>query len=331
MAVHWACLGEFWNSRPASNSQWRCDLGIDSAFMRICIIFNPAARGEKARRFKQYLDQIGPACVLKPTTAPGAGRFLAAEAVKEGYDTIVAAGGDGTLNEVVNGIVDAPDGLSRARLGVLPLGTVNVFAREIRLPIDLKRSWALLHKSREIQIDVPQAEFVNERGAKERRCFLQLAGAGWDARALDLVDWEWKKKIGVGAYFMAGLQALNHPQTDITISNGSKSATGEFVMIGNGRLYGGSFPIMHQADYQDRILDAVVFDKVNWSKLPAYLYHFLSGGLFKEGVTEYLQGKEFTLTSKDPALLQLEGDLVGRLPARISLLPQQLRVLAPTG
>ena len=76
--------------------------------MRICIIFNPAARGEKARRFKQYLDQIGPACVLKPTTAPGAGRFLAAEAVKEGYDTIVAADGDGTLNEVVNGIVDAP-------------------------------------------------------------------------------------------------------------------------------------------------------------------------------------------------------------------------------
>ena len=70
-------------------------------------------------------------CALKATTAPGDARRLAAEAVADGFELIVAAGGDGTVNEVLNGLGDAPDGFARARLGVLPLGTVNVFAREI--------------------------------------------------------------------------------------------------------------------------------------------------------------------------------------------------------
>jgi hypothetical protein len=97
----------------------------------ICVIFNPAARGNKARHFRRQLDAIGSQCALKATAAPGDARRLAAEAVDDGFDLIVAAGGDGTVNEVLNGIGDAPDGFARARLGVLPLGTVNVFAREL--------------------------------------------------------------------------------------------------------------------------------------------------------------------------------------------------------
>src|SRR5690242_17817331 len=98
--------------------------------MRICVIFNPAARGEKSARFREHLGTLSAECVLKPTYAPGAGRALAAEAVREGFELIVAAGGDGTVNEVLNGLGDEPEGFARACLGVLPLGTVNVFARE---------------------------------------------------------------------------------------------------------------------------------------------------------------------------------------------------------
>src|ERR1035438_2529635 len=89
--------------------------------VRTCVIFNPAARGGKARRFRRHLDDIGAESTLKHTAAVGDARRLAAEAVSEGFDAIVAAGGDGTLNEVVNGIGDVPDGFERARLGVLPL------------------------------------------------------------------------------------------------------------------------------------------------------------------------------------------------------------------
>ena len=108
------------------------------------MIFNPAARGEKARRFRRQLDVVGVDCAFKATTAPGDARRLAAEAVRDGFDLIAAAGGDGTVNEVLNGIGDAPDGFARARLGVLPLGTVNVFARELKIPLRIERAWEVL-------------------------------------------------------------------------------------------------------------------------------------------------------------------------------------------
>ena len=93
--------------------------------MRTCVIFNPAARGDKARRLRRYLDDLRAQATLKLTAAAGDARRLAAEAVSEGFEVIVAAGGDGTLNEVVNGMGDAPEGFERARLGLLPLGTVK--------------------------------------------------------------------------------------------------------------------------------------------------------------------------------------------------------------
>ena len=86
------------------------------------MIFNPAARGEKARHFRHQLDSIGPQCALKATTAPDDARRLAAEAVADGFELIVAAGGDGTVNEVLNGLGDAPDGFARARLGNVAAG-----------------------------------------------------------------------------------------------------------------------------------------------------------------------------------------------------------------
>ena len=94
-----------------------------------CVIFNPSARGEKATRFHKYLAQLGN-CQFKPTTGAGAARALAAAAVGEGFETIIAAGGDGTLNEVLNGMGDVPGGFERTRLAVIPLGTTNVFALE---------------------------------------------------------------------------------------------------------------------------------------------------------------------------------------------------------
>src|SRR5712692_8120716 len=102
--------------------------------MMTCVVFNPAARGEKARRCRDQLAALSTECALNPTYAPGGGRALAAEAVREGFEIIVAAGGDGTVNEVLNGIGDESDGFARARLGVLPLGTINVFALELKLP-----------------------------------------------------------------------------------------------------------------------------------------------------------------------------------------------------
>src|SRR5689334_9596852 len=145
--------------------------------------------------------------MLKATTAVGDARKLAAEGVREGFEIVVAAGGDGTLNEVLNGLCDAPNGLEQARLGVLPLGTVNVFARELGLPTALEAAWEIILRGRETRIDLPSVEYV-AKGKNEHRYFAQLAGAGLDARAVGLVNWRAKKLVGPLAYVLAGCHAL---------------------------------------------------------------------------------------------------------------------------
>ena len=116
--------------------------------LSIALIFNPAARGEKARRFRESLGQLRDECTLLETTAPDSATALAAQAVRDGYETVVATGGDGTVNEVVNGLASVPGGLGQARLGILPLGTMNVFARELGISLTAKRAWETIRPSR---------------------------------------------------------------------------------------------------------------------------------------------------------------------------------------
>src|SRR6266705_299399 len=109
---------------------------------------------------------------MKLTAAIGDARRLATEAVREGFEVIVAAGGDGTLNEVLNGIGDVPGGFEQTRLGVLPLGTVNVFARELRIPRKLEPAWQIILHEREELIDLPWVEHGLD-GVSQRRWFAQ--------------------------------------------------------------------------------------------------------------------------------------------------------------
>lgn len=296
--------------------------------MRTCVIFNPAARGEKARRFRRRLDAIGRESTLKQTAAAGDARRLAAEAVAEGFETIVAAGGDGTLNEVLNGIGDAPDGFVRARLGVLPLGTVNVFARELALPTRLDAAWAAIRQGREACIDLPVVEFRAD-GTSQRRWFAQLAGAGLDARAIELVHWPLKKKIGPLAYVVAGLKALMGAQSKITAAGGGRSATGELVLIGNGRLYGGSYRVFPQADLRDGLLEVCVFPRVNWLTLARCGPTLLLQNRLPASAVETFQAESITLSSPSSTPLEADGELIGHLPAVFSLDRSRLRVIVP--
>lgn len=296
--------------------------------MRTCVIFNPTAKGDKARSFRKHLDDIGADAALKMTTHAGAARELAKQAVEEGFETIVAAGGDGTLNEVVNGIGDAPEGYARARFAALPLGTVNVFALELGIPFSLKSAWELARDGKERLIDLPEATFrLKEREVSRK--FLQFAGIGWDARAVELVSWELKKRIGRFAYVWAGLGALQPRKTRVRIQNESSADEGDFVLVGNGRFYAGKYPFLYRAQLDDGLLDVTVFPKFNWGAMPGTITNFVLGRYFRPGCQSYSQGKEMTATCDEVTPLQLDGELVGHLPARISLLPKTLRVVAP--
>ncbi len=290
------------------------------------MIFNPTARGEKAKAFRERLATLGAGVTLKPTYAPGSARTLAAEAVQSGFETIVAAGGDGTVNEVLNGIADAPGGLERTRLGVLPLGTINVFARELLLPRNLADAWRVVERGGERRIDLPEARLGTAGG---RRCFAQLGGVGLDSRAIELVNWEHKKRFGSLAYFLAGLEAVTEPQPRIVVETADTRCEGELVLIGNGGRYGGDFDIFPGASLEDGRLHAAVFPKVNIPALARFGWGWLTDRIHAATGCRLLQAESLRVSAERDLAVELDGDNVGRLPATFGLRRAALRVLAP--
>jgi len=296
--------------------------------VRTCVIFNPTARGNKAKRFRRHLDELGAHCTLKLTATAGDARRLAAEAIGEGFEVVVAAGGDGTLNEVLNGMGDAPEGFDRARLGILPLGTVNVFARELLIPTKLERAWEIIGRGRETRIDLPCVDY-RHNGTPQRRYFAQLAGAGLDARAIELVKWQVKKLVGPLAYVLAGLHAILGPPATITTTSAGQSATGGLVLVGNGRLYGGQFTLFPRANLRDGLLDVCVLPRVNWLTLARCGPQLLLRGTLPASVTHLFQAESLTLAGAASTPLEVDGELIGQLPATFSLQRSRLRVIVP--
>lgn len=296
--------------------------------MRTCIIFNPVARGDRARRFREKLAAVAAKAELRPTTCAGAARQLAASAVADGFEIIVAAGGDGTVNEVLNGIADAPDGLERARFAVLPLGTVNVFARELRIPADVDAAWAVILAAAETRIDLPQAEFRASTGP-QRRYFAQMAGAGWDSLAVDRINWQLKKKLGGAAYVIAALQVLAKRLPQITVSDGVITTAGKLVLLGNGALYGGNYRVFPLADLRDGLLEITIFPQLGLVSIARALYGLGFNALYTTGGAKHLRSRSVTVTSDTRVPFHVEGENIGWLPAEFSIRETALRVIVP--
>jgi diacylglycerol kinase family enzyme len=227
---------------------------------------------------------------------------------------------------VVNGLGDAPDGFARARLGVLPLGTVNVFARELGIPLRAERAWDVLQRGRETRIDLPRVEF-SANGVRQQRYFVQLAGAGWDARAIELVDWSHKKKVGPLAYVVAGLKALYEPKPKITARAAGQNLTGELVLVGSGRFYGGPFDVFPQADPRDGLLDVCVFPHVNWLTLLRCAPGLLGRRKLPERLVRRFRAQSFDLAGETATAFELDGEWIGHLPAVFSVERERVRVV----
>ena len=240
----------------------------------------------------------------------------------------MAAGGDGTVNETLNGLGDVPGGFARARFGVLPLGTINVFARELKIPLKVERAWEVLQRGHEAKIDLPWAEF-SAGGVPKKHYFAQLAGGGLDARAIELVGWTLKKNFGPLAYVLAGLQALGEPKARITAQVNGHQVEGELILIGNGRLYGGTFAIFPGAQLDNQRLELCAVPRMDWSTLLYCAPGLLLRGRLPESAVRRLQGARLTLSSPTPAAFQLDGEWIGQLPVSFEVAPQALRVAVP--
>jgi diacylglycerol kinase (ATP) len=281
------------------------------------VILNPAARGTRASRLRSQVESITRGAILCATSRSGEAEVLARHAAAEGFEKIVAAGGDGTINEIVNGIAGTD-----VALGLLPLGTMNVFATELGLPAnDLPRCWEIIQENRIRPVDLPSANHKH---------FVQLAGVGLDAQAVKETSRAFKRSFGPLSYMISAAQIASRPPPRLQIeSEDAKTEEGSFVLVGNGRLYGGRFPFFKQAVIDDGLLDVIVFKRLNYVEIIRYLQNVIFTPQISSPEVEYFQTKRLQVSSEDTVPVEIDGELIGNCPVEFRIRAGGLHVLAP--
>jgi diacylglycerol kinase (ATP) len=281
------------------------------------VILNPIAGSEQAKRWQERIESIAPGCLLRTTSRSGEAETLARHAAAEGFEKIVAAGGDGTVNEVVNGIAG-----SSAALGLLPIGTVNVFAMELGLPAhDLQRCWEIIQGDNARLVDLPSANGKH---------FVQLAGVGLDAQVVKETSLAFKRSFGPLSYLISAAQiAARQPPRLFIESENASVDEGSFVLVGNGRLYGGPFPFFKHAIIDDGLFDVVAFRRLGYLEIIKYLQDVVFSSDIRVPEIEYFQTRHLRITSDRDVPVELDGELVGNCPVEFQVHEKALRVLAP--
>jgi diacylglycerol kinase (ATP) len=281
------------------------------------VILNPAANSERARRWRTRVELLARDCEVCATSQAGEAETIARHAASEGFTKIVAAGGDGTINEVVNGLAG-----SSATLGLLPMGTVNVFATELGLPAhNLETCWDVIQGNNIRLVDLPSAN---------GKYFVQLAGVGLDAQVVKETSATLKRNFGPLSYLISAAQvaARKPPRLFIESDKGSKME-GSFVLVGNGRRYGGPFPFFKHAVIDDGLLDVVAFKQLGYFEIIKYLQDVFFSTDIRLPEVEYFQTAHLRVTSDEEVPVELDGELVGNCPVEFEVKEKTLRVLAP--
>lgn len=293
---------------------------------RLLVIYNPTAgAGQLGRRkrarleaYLELLEDSGCAVEFRPTTKRGDAEAFAAEGVAEKYDAVVAAGGDGTIGEVANGLP-----LQSAPLGIFPLGTANVLAMEIGLPLDPPSVMrAVLHG--------PQAMiwpgFVNDR------LFTIMAGVGFDAHVVAHLPPQMKRWLGKGAYVVESLRQLlayKVPRYRLNIDGADYDCAS--AVIAKGHFYGGRFICAPNARLDDPAFEVCLFKAGGRIGAARATVALTLGLLHKLPEIELVRGREVTITGPAGEPVQADGDIAARLPAQVRIGARAIPLIVPKG
>jgi diacylglycerol kinase family enzyme len=241
--------------------------------------------------------------------------------VRKGADLIVAAGGDGTINEVANGIVhdDVP-------LAVLPAGTANVLAMELKLGTHMKRAAEMLETLEPQRISVGRLQ--NEQ---EERYFVLMAGAGLDALIVYSIDAKLKAKIGKAAYWIGGLGHLGKPLPEFDVGVNGRALRCSFALASRVRNYGGDLYIARGASLFSDHFELILFEGAHSLPYMKYLVGVLTNRLPSMSGVSVLRTQSVHLEcAADPRIyIQVDGEFAGRLPATLEIVPRALTLLVP--
>lgn len=291
--------------------------------LRARLILNPyAGHAEDVRAIHSAITELrtrGWEIDVTLTARPGHGTDLARDAARHGYGVVIAAGGDGTVNEVVNGIAHTPTALA-----VLPVGTGNVWCRELRLPLRPRDAAIALSHGHLLHLDL---------GLAGERYFLLMAGVGFDAAVTRLVDVTLKRRLGMLAYVVQALRVARQvrgTRARITL-DGWRTIKGRVLMvvIGNSRLYGGVLEITHHANLTDGLLDVAVIKGQDVRAAPLHLLSIVLRRYNLNPDMAYYRAREVRVESAVPLDVQVDGDAIGTTPMSFRVAPRALRALVP--
>ena len=268
------------------------------------------------------LGEAGHNVVLAPTTGPRTAGGIARSQIEQGADLIVVAGGDGTINETLEGMVGAG-----VPLAVLPGGTANVLATEMKLGRDPVRAARGLHEWAETP--VAAGRLVLTGG--EVRHFLLMAGIGLDAHIVYHVHGGLKAKTGKFAYWVAGWSLLGRRLSQFEVETGGVRHVCSFALFSRVRNYGGDFEIARRVSLRDECFEAVLFEGATSF---GYVRYFAGMALKRlegmRGVTVLrLCEAEVRAAGEAGVHVQIDGEYAGRLPARLSIVPGAVKLLLP--
>ncbi|HEX8178549.1 MAG TPA: diacylglycerol kinase family protein [Pyrinomonadaceae bacterium] len=283
---------------------------------------NQSRRAAAVARFCALLRERGVAVEVLHTTAPGDATRLAAEAARGGAREIIASGGDGTVNEVLQALVETD-----VRLGVWPSGTANVLARELGLPFDLPGICDVIARGATRRIYLGCA---TEERTSVRRYFCLMAGVGLDASVVAGVRPRLKRRVGKGAFWVSGLSHLAYWRPvpfNVEVDGETYAAT--FAAIGKTAHYGGELAVTPRAHLECPEFEICLVS--SHSRL-RYL-HLLTHAMRRDGVTRPIPGVRFIRTTRARATgtspVQVDGELIGQLPMTFEIVPAPIEVLAP--
>ena len=307
---------------------------------RLLVIHNPVAGRRRQKRFRAALDLLerdGAALSLRATEGPGAATRIAREIGAGEADLVVAAGGDGTINEVINGLVgggqETAGRAAPAPLAIVPLGTSNVLAAEIGLGASPGAVARAIRDGATVRACLGRITEAGDAAAKGRS-FILMAGAGIDAHAVAGVDPVLKRRFAQGAYVWAGIRAVlgsRGLRYRVEVDGARHEAAS--VIVAKGSRYGGPFVVAKRARLDEPRFEVCLLDRTGFWPVTRYGLALVLGRLDRAPGFSSVLGERVRITAEGEAPgtepLQCDGDDMARLPVAIEVVPDALDLVVP--
>lgn len=288
---------------------------------RARLIYNPTSGREEMKRrlsdILQRLERGGLETSCHATVGEGDATQATIEAIDRGFDIIIAAGGDGTLNEVINGMAEQKH---RPKLGILPVGTTNDFARALKIPRHWDQACDIICRQHSRPVDVGK---INDK------YFINIAGGGSLTELTYEVPIKLKTMLGQLAYYMKGLEKLAWLRPiEMSVKSAEVSLEDDFMLflVANSNSVAGFEKLAPNASLGDGLLDVLILKKCNLADVIRIATMATRGEHLNDPHLIYFQTKRIEITSPDYTQLNLDGEFGGTLPCTISVLPSHLDV-----